>query len=176
MGIYKKIGSKRSLAKFELFTSNEQLWSSAWAKQRLIRSNFPHFIGGSLAEEDLSNDMNGTDLQQEPLLQVTIGARSKETIRIDKPATPGQVNPTTVQYCFHVLARSVTYTACFVPVTGDATIVFKFLEEQGQVKNEQPTKGEWSIDDARAGSIQIEFDNTHSSLRSKTVVYSVDVE
>ena len=50
MSIFRKILSKRSMDKVELFTSDEEMWNSEWAKKRLVRELLPSFMGGGVME------------------------------------------------------------------------------------------------------------------------------
>ena len=175
MSVYKKIGSKRSLAKFELFTSTNQLWESKWAQQRLVRANFPAFVGGNVPDEALSDDMKGSALQVEPLPQLTIGARAVEKVYIDV----GQEETGKIEYCFHLLSRSIEVRVMFVPSNDmDGAIV---VSERKKVNAEDgPQRGTWDLKKkgvkmVGGGVLQVEFDNSSSSMRSKTVVYSFDV-
>ena len=193
MSIYKKIGSKRSIAKFELFTSTEQMWSSAWAKERLIRANFPYFVGGDVPEEKLSDDLNGNDLQIDPLPQLIVGARSKETVEIEivesststSDATSDSTSTSTstslsssisIQYCFHLVKSSLEYRVTFEPSDGSSNIIV--VRERETVKAEDgPRNGVWNVEtQGIPGIIKVEFDNSSSTWSSKTVMYSFDVQ
>ena len=174
MSIYKKIGSARSAAKFELFTSTEQMWKSEWAKKRLVRSNFPHFVGGNVPEEELSNDLNGKDLQIDPLPQVVVGARSKEVVEIEIVESSSS-SSISIEYCFHVVKSSLECTVSFESNDGSNVIVVSDCET---VKAEDgPKNGAWSVENhGKPGKIIVEFDNSSSTWSSKTVIYSFDVK
>ena len=174
MSIYKKIGSKRSIAKFELFTSTEQMWNSEWAKKRLVRSNFPHFIGGNIPEKELSNDLNGKELQIDPLPQVVVGARSKEAVEIEIVESSSS-SSISIEYCFHVVKSSLECTVSFESSDGSNIIVVSDCET---VKAEDgPKNGTWNVENhGKSGKIIVEFDNSSSTWSSKTVMYSFDVK
>ena len=181
MSIFKKIASKRSMEKVELFTSTEQLWNSEFAKKRLIRANFPHFVGGNIPEEELNDDMTGKNLSKIEPPKITISARSKEIIEINIPNSGKTI---TIDYCVSVLARGVEFSATFVPLNGSDSIV---LRKGGKIKAEDgPMRGVWNIEGMEGkvgdgtgntvGTLKIEFDNSYSMLRSKTVIYSFDID
>lgn len=172
MALFSKFASKRSMEKVELFTSEEALWSSEWASKRLVRKNFPHFLGGEVPPEEISESLTGKLRQTTPVPEITIGARSKETINVVVPLA----GRTTVDYCVAVLARGVEFSARFVPDNESTTAGVVVLREGGKVKAEAgPTKGTWAIDAQGSGVVRVQFDNGYSMLRGKTVKYSFDV-
>ncbi len=191
MSVYKTIASKRSIAKFELFTSTDQLWSSEWARKRLKRRHFPAFVGGGVPVERLSGELRGELVHVGPLPQITVGARSKETVSIDiVGGGEGETNASAkIAFCFHIVSKSIEYSATFVPsdgtgggsgdAGGGAAAVPVVLAAEGQKLKAElgPVRGEWVIEGGRTGgTVLVEFDNTSSTLRSKTVVYSFDVD
>jgi hypothetical protein len=178
MALFSKFASKRSMEKVELFTSNDALWSSEWAKKRLVRKNFPHFLGGEIPPEKISDSLTGKLLQKSPIPEVTISARSKEMIDIVIPVK----GKWTVDYIVAVLARGIEFSARFLPDNSsdsDSSRVAAgvvMLRESGKVKAEEgPAKGTWTIDAQGSGVVRVEFDNGYSMLRSKTVKYSFDL-
>ena len=172
MALFSKFASKRSMEKVELFTSNDALWNSEWARQRLVKKNFPHFLGGEIPPEEISESLTGKLLQTSPIPEVTVSARSKETIDVVVPLE----GRTTISYCVAVVARGVEFSARFVPDNKSTAAGVVILRESGKVKAEEgPTKGTWVIDAQGSGVVRVEFDNGYSMLRSKTVKYSFDV-
>lgn len=178
MSIFKKIASKRSMEKVELFTSSESLWSSEWAKKRLIRKNFPHFVGGDIPEEKLTDELSGKYLAKVQPPQVTISARSKEVISFEVPAFKSKEEKEnkriTFDYVVSVQARGVEMKATFVPSDESKKII---VRKGGKIKAENgPITGVWTIlNNGKPGILQIEFDNTYSMLRSKTVIYEFNM-
>ena len=183
MSLFRKIASKRSVDKVELFTSEEEMWSSEWAQNRLIRERLPAFMGGSLADADLPSELTGELREQAPPPELTIGGRSSETIRVDVPFEGESI----VKFVVSVLTHGIELSARFVEhkqtgrkgetkenksgsrKSSDGVV----LRKGGKVKADSgPIRGEWSVQGP--GTVEVCFDNTYSMLRSKTVRYKFE--
>lgn len=176
VSIFKKIASKRAMEKVELFTSPEALWASEWANRRLVRESFPCFIGGGVPDHKLSDEILGKMLSSADPLKLTIGARTKEFLTFEVPAFEEQNkhDAVTFEYCVSVQAKGIEMRAFFVPEDGSKDIV---VREGGKIKaDDGPSKGLWEITNGgKPGVLKVEFDNTYSRLRSKTVTYSFEI-
>ena len=175
MSLFRKIASKRSMDKVELFTSDEEMWSSDWAKKRLIRERLPAFMGGGIIDDDLEPQLTGELRIQSPPPELTVGARSSEVVRVEVPFE----GENEIKFVVSVLARGVGLSAKFFPLKQGEEKVDKrvgtVLRKEEKVKaDDGPIRGSWTVQGP--GTVEVSFDNTYSMLRSKTVKYSVEVE
>lgn len=176
MSLFRKIASKRSMDKVELFTSDEEMWNSDWAKKRLIRERLPAFMGGGVIDDDLEPQLTGQLRIQSPPPELSVGARSREVVRVEVPFE----GENEIKFVVSVLARGVEFSAKFLTrntgeekadKSGGGTV----LRKDGKVKaDDGPIRGSWTVQGP--GTVELCFDNTHSMLRSKTVRYKVEVE
>ena len=180
MSIFRKILSKRSMDKVELFTSDEEMWNSEWAKKRLVRELLPSFMGGEVVEADLEPQLTGALRVQSPPPELTVGARSREVVRVDVPFA----GENEVKYLVSVMARGVEFSAHFSAGTEKSKSEEKadksagreksVLQKSSKIKAEDgPIRGSWTVQGP--GTVELHFDNTYSMLRSKTVKYTVEV-
>jgi len=179
ISLFKKLLPVKTMEKFELFSNTNDLWDSEWAKDRLVQDNAPEFMGGKVKDADLMPQLTGAMRSYAPSPEITIGARSFQTVTIDVPIASAQI-----EYNLIVVARGINFSAEFIEGTGvgleqcripksssSAPIV---LRKQSKLKAETGcAKGVWSLD--MPGIVKVKFDNQHSMLRSKTVKYTIEV-
>jgi len=173
MSMMRLFASARACAKVELFTTSEKLWNSDYAKNNLIRANFPQFLGGEKLDNELTDEMRGKLLCDIEPYQVTINARSKKEFSVKIPKFNKKKQRCCVTYLISVIKKDIIVKS----FASNNTLSTSVLMDNEKLRAENgPYKGEWNIENGDEGSVVlIEFDNLHSMLRTKTVVYSFDV-
>jgi hypothetical protein len=177
MAAFSKILPKKSIEKFEMFTSTEQMWNSKWANERLIRAAVPTFLGGTFPDQEMPIELTGALRVHAPVPETTVSARSSKTITIEVP-----IAPASIAYNIYVVARGINCSAEFIEGTGsgEECVLPKnkkglMLREVSKLKAEDGSQvGVWHVD--TPGVVKVTFDNSYSMLRSKTIKYTIEVK
>ena len=179
MAVFTKMLPTRTMEKFEMYTSTEQMWNSEWAQDRLVRDQAPEFMGGRLNETHMPVQLTGKMRVYAPSPEITVPARSVEIISVQVPIAGAEIH-----YNLMVVARGIKCSAIFVEGQGQgsecsvpkhSTAPPQTLREESKLKaDDGAEKGVWCVDSP--GVLQITLDNTYSMLRTKTVKYTVEVK
>mmetsp|Transcript_19958 Transcript_19958/g.70603 ORF Transcript_19958/g.70603 Transcript_19958/m.70603 type:complete len:448 (-) Transcript_19958:260-1603(-) len=179
-----KIMPRRFTDKVVIFASPEALFRSAWGASALNRAALPAFLGGGVPDDALPPELTGALLAadaSEGLTTLTVAARSREAVRVTVPLAGS-----TVRFSVSVMHYGVNVRAVLHHGEGDGVEAAERLTgatttlrgsaggSVDKVKSETGAdKAVWAC--PRAGVLEVEFDNSYSLLRSKTLDYSIAV-
>lgn len=175
LAIFRKIGSKRSIAKIELFKSADDMWASDWAQKRLIRDKMPAFMGGAVPDSELDSSLTGELRVHDPPPELTIAARTSKTLDVQVPF----VGPGEVVFTVSIVARGINFSATFLKAEAEAGVAggsdrVVLLRKKSKIQAaDGPVRGTLFV--TGPGVAKLCFDNTHSTLRGKSVRYMFDI-